>query len=82
MAHKTKSDAQKAHEARNRAAKKVGNANRRAKKAAGRAALKANIAAMKKMGVEIREARIEAHNQRNAEAAIEAAVRRADKKAA
>ena len=81
MPRKTKSDAQKAYEARNAELKKIGNANRRAKKAAGRKALKANIAAMKALGIEVRAARVEAHNQRNAEAAFEAATRRADRKA-
>ena len=45
MARTTKTDAQKAHEARNAELKKAGNARRRAKKTAGRQALKANIAA-------------------------------------
>ncbi|WP_298848898.1 hypothetical protein [uncultured Salinicola sp.] len=77
MARKTKSDAQRAHEARNAAAKKIGNANRRAKKTAGRQALRANIAAMKKLGAETRAARAEAHAQRNADVAAAAAERKA-----
>ena len=82
MARKTKSDAQKAHEARNHALRIEANKRRRAKATAGRRALKANIAAMKKLGVENRAARIDAHEQRNAEAAYEAAQRRADRKSA
>ena len=82
MARKIKSAAQKAHEARNHALKIEANKARRARKSAGKKAFKANIAAMKKLGVENRAARIDAHEQRNAEAAYEAAQRKADRMAA
>lgn len=82
MAKSTKSAGQKAHEARNRAAKTEANKRRRAAAVAGRAALRANIQAMKQMACDNKAARIEAHEQRNAEAVMEAALRRNDAKRA
>ena len=82
MARKIKSAAQKAHEARNHALKIEANKVRRARKSENKKAFKANIAAMKKIGAENKAARIDAHEQRNAEAAYEAAQRRADRKSA
>ncbi len=73
MARKTKSDAQKAHEARNHALRIEANKRRRAKATAGRRALKANIAAMKKLGKQVRAERAAAHAERNAATAAAAA---------
>ena len=82
MAGKTKSDAQKAHEARNAATQKSAALLREARKAHGLLRMEENIAAMKAIGAENKAARIDAHEQRNAEAAYEAALRKADRKAA
>ena len=79
MARKIKSAAQKAHEARNNALRVEANKRRRKAKSECKAAFKANIAAMKKLGKQNKEARIEAHAQRNAEAAYEAGLRKVDR---
>lgn len=73
MARKTKSDAQKAHEARNNALRVEANKRRRKAKSEGKKAFKANIAAMKKIAAENKAARIAAHAERNAAAAAAAA---------
>ena len=66
MARKTKSDAQKAHEARNNALRVEANKRRRKAKSEGKAAFKANIAAMKKLGKKVRSERAAAHARASA----------------
>ena len=82
MPSKIKSAAQIQHEERNRALKAEAAARRAAAREAGLAAFQANIAKMKALGEANKANRIEAHLQRNAELAYDAAVMRMMRKTA
>lgn len=78
MPKTVKSDAQRQHEARNKALRLEANKRRREQKAAGKAAFAANKVAMREKGEAIRAARQQAHIDRNNAAAAAAAEKRAE----
>lgn len=82
MARTRKTEAQKAHEARNKALKKAADAIRREQKAASLAAFEHNLTSLKEVGKQNAEMRASAHAERNASAAKSAAARKAGRIAA